>query len=264
MRNLIASFKIFCLIVICLGTIPLQALDRLFLSKSKLFFIVPFFFHRSLCRVFGIRLRIQGTIETDKQVVYVSNHLSYLDIPLLGSFLRANFVSKDDVQSWPVLGLLASLSKTIFISRSPSKALKSIEQMQTALNEKRSLIVFPEGTSSNGMNVKPFKSSFFDIFLKSAAKDSLFIQPFSIGLIKVNDDAVKKESDFDLYAWYDDMALQPHIWTLAKSKGVQLLVRFHDPIPVKAYENRKKLSKDCYDQVAQGLDNIQKEFLKIS
>ena len=132
MRSLIATFKVFLLIVIYLITIPLQALNRVLLNNTRLFFIVPYLFHGSLRRVFGIKVRLQGTVEKDKQVVYVSNHLSYLDIPLLGSFLPAHFVSKDDVQSWPILGLLATLAKTIFISRTPSKALKSIEQMKEA------------------------------------------------------------------------------------------------------------------------------------
>ncbi|MAZ76872.1 MAG: 1-acyl-sn-glycerol-3-phosphate acyltransferase [Micavibrio sp.] len=262
MRSLIASFKIFLLLVICLITVPLQTLSFLLLGKGRAAFIVPFLFHRSLCFVFGIKVRIQGEIKANQQVVYVGNHLSYLDIILMGSFLRANFVSKDDVKGWPLLGLLATLSHTLFISRTPAKALKSIEQMKKALNQKRSLIVFPEGTSSTGQEVQPFKSSFFDIFLKNDVKESLLVQPFTIGLIKTDNKAVQNDKDYDLYAWYGDMGLQPHIWALGKSKGAQLIVRFHPPKAAKEYENRKTLSIECYEQVSRGLNDIKKEYLE--
>lgn len=263
MRPLIASFKIFLLVVICFITLPLQALGFLLLGKKgRLSFIIPLLFHSSLCAVFRIKVRVQGEIETNKQTVYVGNHLSYLDIILIGSFLRANFVSKEDVQGWPMLGLLATLSHTLFISRVPSKALKSIEQMKNALNEKRSLIVFPEGTSTSGKEVQPFKSSFFDIFLKNEVKDTLLIQPFTIGLVKTDNKAVRNDADYDRYAWHGDMDLQPHIWELGKSKGAELIVRFHPPKATKEYENRKTLSAECYDAVSNGLNDIKKEYLE--
>lgn len=261
MHAIIASFKIFLLIIICLITIPFQTISFLFLRNSRASFIVPFMFHRSIRFVFGIKLRTQGEIEINKQVVYVGNHLSYLDIILMGSFLRTYFVSKDDVKKWPLLGLLAILSHTIFISRTPAKALQSIEQMKTAINNKRSLIVFPEGTSSSGQEVEPFKSSFFDIFLKNDVKENLTIQPFTIGLVKADNHAVRTNKDYDLYAWYGDMDLKPHIWALGKSKGAELIVRFHAPISVKEYKNRKKLSAECYQQVSNGLKDIKKEYL---
>lgn len=262
MQTIIACFKILSLIIICLITIPFQAASFIIPKNSKAAFIVPFAFHKSLCWVFGIKKKIQGNVTTKKQVVYIGNHLSYLDIILMGSFLRANFVSKDDVQKWPVLGLLATLSHTIFISRVPSKALQSIKQMKTALENKRSLIVFPEGTSSSGKQVKPFKSSFFDIFLKSEKKESLIIQPFTIGLVKTDNHKVATDKDYDIYSWYGDMDLQPHIWKLAKSKGAELIIRFQPEIQIKKYNDRKKLSADCYEQVSNSLSDIKKEYLE--
>jgi len=261
MRSVIAVFKVTMLALICVITLPFIALSWLLFKNSKLSYIVPFCFHRSLCLVFGLKVRTQGIIETNKQCVFVGNHLSYLDIPVLGGILKARFVSKDDVKHWPMLGVLARFARTIFISRTPSDALKSIAQMKESIDGGDNLIVFPEGTSSRGDTVQTFKSSFFDIFLKNDHKDTLKIQPFSVALIKVDKRALQSASDYDSYAWYGDMDLKPHIWQLALSRGFDIIVRFHEPIELKKYENRKILSKDCYDSVENGLTDLQSDFL---
>ena len=262
MGTVIAYLRVFLLAIICLITIPVQALNLLLFKNSRFFYVVPFAFHNSLRMTFGIKLKIEGAIQKDKQTVFVGNHLSYLDIPVMGSLLKANFVSKDDVRGWPIFGLLAELSRTIFISRTPSKAAQSIQQMNDAINEGRSLIIFPEGTSTRGKEVLPFKSSFFDIFLKNQNKDDLSIQPFTIGLTKTNGQLVTKDQDYDTYAWHGDMDLQPHIWSLAKGNGAELTITFHEPISLKGYENRKILAVDCFDKTQKGLEDTQSHIEK--
>lgn len=254
MRSIIASFKLFLLGLICLITLPILTLTRLFLMNTRFRYVVPKLFHGALCAVFGIRKQINGNVVTGKQVLFVGNHLSYLDIPLLGSFLSATFISKEDVQKWPVLGLLATLAKTIFISREPAKATKALNQMKEAINSGTSLIVFPEGTSSAGEAILPFKSSLFDIFLKENAKNEFVIQPFTTNLIRVDTRPIQTIDDRNQYAWYGEMDLTPHLWALAKSKGVDLQITFHDPMDIQRYDNRKILSKDCFDRVVSGLD----------
>lgn len=253
MRAPIAAFKLFILILICLITIPLIALSRVFLIKTRFFYIVPKLFHGSICRVFGIKYKIKGQIETNQQVLFVGNHLSYLDIPLLGSFLSATFISKEDVQGWPIFGLLATLAKTIFISRNPTKAEKALKQMNEAINDGTSLIVFPEGTSGSGKEVLPFKSSLFDIFIKGKTRTNMAIQTFTTAITKVDGHAINNESERDIYAWYGDMDLTPHMWTIAKTKGVELEVTFHPIRSLEAYDNRKTLSADCYNDVSSAL-----------
>lgn len=253
MRRIIASLKIFLLVIICLVTLPLMAFSRLFLIKTRYFYIVPKLYHGTLCLVFGIRKKITGNIIKDKQVLFVGNHLSYLDIPLLGSFLSATFISKEEVQKWPILGLLATIAKTIFISRDPAQANIALKQMKEAINSGTSLIVFPEGTSSSGESVLPFKSSLFDIFLKEKAKEGLIIQPFTTNLRNIDNRPIQTVQDRDHYAWYGEMALTPHLWSLAKSKGVELEITFHPAIDIQKYDNRKALCQDCFNLVSSSL-----------
>ncbi len=193
-----------------------------------------------------------GDISHD-QTVYVGNHLSYIDIPLLGSILDATFIAKEDVKKWPILGVLARLAKTVFISRTPEKASSVVKEIYDKINQNRSLILFPEGTSTQGSFVLPFKSSLFEIFLSHKVHKPLYIQPFTIIPIQTNQTEVTKLSQLDYYAWYGDMKLEPHLWQLAKSKGAKVRIVFHKPYQALDFDNRKKLAAACYRDVSTGL-----------
>ena len=165
-----AYIKIFLFSLVCLITMPLQGLGWIFLGNSKFFYIIPVIFYRSLCTIFRIKVKISGQ-PADGQVLFVGNHLSYIDIPVLGGHLNATFISKADVRQWPILGTLAALGKTIFIERSRNAAGKCIADIDKSLSQGRSLILFPEGTSTNGMDVLPFKSTIFELFLNEKLKN---------------------------------------------------------------------------------------------
>jgi len=187
-------------------------------------------------------------------VLFAGNHLSYIDISTIGSVLSATFISKDDVKNWPLFGVLASISKTIFISRDRNAAVKCIADIKSSLDQGRSLILFPEGTSTNGVEVLPFKSSLFELFLNADLKEKLIIQPFTISIQRVDGRDVKTIQDHDYYAWHGDMTMIPHLWDLAQSKGVDILISLHKPLKASDYDNRKTFAFDCHNAVAKGLE----------
>lgn len=254
MKTLFACIKIFFFALLCLITIPLQFMGMVFLSKTPLFYIIPKLFHGTICFIFGIRVKTDGEI-SQKHTIFVGNHLSYIDIPVLGSFLNATFISKEEVKSWPVLGLLGILAKTVFISRDRNAVEKCIKDIQDTLARGRSLILFPEGTSTKGETVIPFKSSVFEIFLNQNLKDKIRVQPFTISIERVNGRPVERLEDHDLYAWYDDMTLETHLWALAKTKGIDLIITFHPPLEANKYNHRKNFAHDCHQAVLSGLEN---------
>ncbi len=254
MRTLIASIKILFFLLLCFITIPLQALSSFFLSRTKAIYAIQALFYRLICFIFRINVKLAGE-KTSGHAVYVGNHLSYIDIAAIGAHLNATFISKADVKSWPVLGLLATLSKTVFIERSRKAATKCIADIKETLSNGRSLILFPEGTSTNGFDVLPFKSTIFEIFLNSEIKENLIVQPFTLTLKKVNGREITSPEDHDMYAWYADMTFMPHLWQLAKSKGAEILLTFHPPRPAANFQDRKEFSRICHDDVAQGLQN---------
>lgn len=248
MRLLIASLKMFLLGLACLITFPMQFIWLIFLSRTPLFYIPGQFFHSAVCLIFNIKVRVAGEIAKG-HVIYTGNHVSYIDIPVLGSFLKATFISKAEVKKWPVLGWLATIAETIFIKRTRNAAQECIDAIGKMLKRNRSLILFPEGTSHNGKDVLPFKSSLFELFLNEKIKKELLIQPFTIAIEQINRCAPNDQKDRDLYAWYGDMDFGPHIWKMAQNKGADIKIIFHPPLAAKDFDNRKTFAKTCENAV---------------
>ena len=247
MRGIIACLKLALFMFWCVITIPAQLIILLF-TKGSAAYVLPQLWHKAVCWTFRISVEVEGTPERDNQVIFVSNHLSYLDIPVIASMLPVSFVAKKEVASWPLFGLLAKLQQTYFIDRSISALRKEEGQLKHRLNDGKSLIIFPEGTSSDGQSVLPFKSSLFGIVLD--AKNPPDIQPFTIELAMVNNHEVSSQEDRDLYTWHGDMTLAPHLWHFAKNKGAKVKLHFHDLIRVKEYSSRKDLAQISYNSVA--------------
>lgn len=254
MRSLIAGFKFFAFIILCLIVVPLQSLILAF-HRGAYAYILTQFWQKGVCTIFGIRVRMRGRPKTDAQVLYVSNHLSYLDIPTIGGALRASFIAKKDVASWPVFGFLSRLQQTAFISRNPSDAKTEKNALENMLAEGKSLIVFPEGTSTDGTEFVPFKSSLFAIAFQENAKN-LLIQPFTIKMLTVDGQEPSTQDLRDLYSWHRhmDTELGAHLWRFAKSRGAEIELTFHDAIDPKTHENRKTLAKACQDAVFNELE----------
>lgn len=253
MRPLIATLKlaVFGLLVVLVS--PLQLLI-LAVHKGKGAYLAPYLWHKSICAVLRIRVRVIGKPQTDSQTLFVSNHLSYLDIPAIGSVLKGSFVAKKDVESWPLFGFLSKLQQTAFISRSREDATKEKNALETMLREGKSLILFPEGTSTDGRSVLPFKSSLFAIALREEAQD-LSIQPFTVSMLAVDRSPPQTQDQRDIYAWHIDMdtPLPAHLWRFAKSRGAVIALHFHPPIRARDYKDRKVLANHCHDHVSKGL-----------
>jgi 1-acyl-sn-glycerol-3-phosphate acyltransferase len=250
MKSFIAASKIF---LILLWTAPLVTAQIFILMfhKGQGAYTVPRFWHKGISCILGLKTEIRGTPVHNQQLIYISNHLSYLDIPAIGSHLKASFIAKEDIAGWPVIGFLSRVQQTAFISRSSAKAKKVANALDTMVKEGKSLILFPEGTSSNGTGVLPFKSSLFSL---AHPKDmgAISIQPFILELIDINGQAITLENR-DLYAWYGDMDFGPHIWIFLKNRGATIRLTFLDVIIPTPDQDRKDLCKLVESQISSGL-----------
>lgn len=250
LRALKAVLKILCLAV---WTIPLVLVQLCVLAvhRGPKAYIVPRFWHKGVCAILGLSTEIAGAPVHDKQLIYISNHLSYLDIPVIGSYLAASFIAKEDIARWPVIGFLSTVQQTAFISRASANAKKVANALDTMLKEGKSLILFPEGTSSSGAQVLPFKSSLFSL---ATPKDMapIAIQPFVVDLIAVNGRPVTPETR-DLFAWYGDMDFGPHIWEFLKNGGARIRLTFLPVIQPTAETDRKALCRIVQNEIESGL-----------
>ncbi len=254
MRPIIAIIKFILFALVTVTIIPIQLLI-LSLHKGKYSYVVPWIWQKAVCMIFRIRLKIIGKPYSKTQAIYVSNHLSYLDIPAIGSIIKGSFVAKKDVASWPVFGFLSKLQQTAFISRDRKDAKKERNSLDAILADKKNLIIFPEGTSTDGKEVMPFKSSLFSIAYKKEAKN-IIIQPITLRMELVDNKHILSQEDRNIYSWHVnmDMPLEKHLWNFALSKGAVISLNFHNIIKAKDIKDRKTLAKLCHNNVSNGLN----------
>jgi lyso-ornithine lipid O-acyltransferase len=170
---------------------------------------------RRVSRVFGLVTRAGG--ELPDHGLLVCNHLSYLDVLVIASITPCVFVAKREVRRWPVFGWFAILAGTVFIDRSRrTQALPAADEIKLALDAGVLVVLFPEGTSSGGEAVLPFKSA----LLEPAARQS---QPLAAGFLRyeLDDGDVSEE-----VCYWKDMTFAPHLLNLLGKRGVRASVRF--------------------------------------
>ena len=249
MSVLRASVKLLALIGLVLLIIPVQTL---LLPFDPLAWWTARQWHRSVGRALGITVECVGMPEALRQVVYVGNHLSYLDVFVVGGLVRGSFVAKRDVRAWPLLGFLARLQRTVFVSRRRSDAAHVVDRLDIALAGGRNLIVFAEGTSSSGTGVLPFKSSAFSA-LREHVNRGLQIQPMTLELRSVDGRAVASLDDRDQYAYHGEMMLGPHLWRFMQMRGATVRVTFHPVLEDSVGAGRKDLAARAHAAVTAGL-----------
>lgn len=242
-------WKSVALAAVVVVIVPTQAL-ALALTNGPGSTRVALRFHRWVRAVLGMRVAIRGTPARAARVVFACNHLSYLDVAVLGSVLRATFVAKNDVRGWPLAGVLARLQNSVFVSRDPRRASEIVEAMRAALAVEHRLVVFAEGTTSDGSRVLPFKSSAFAALTDPALED-VAIQPVTIELLAVDGRAIDDGGDRDRYAYYGDATLVPHMVGFMRGAGASVRLTFHAPLQRLPDDTRKTLAARAHARVAQ-------------
>lgn len=258
MSTLSAIIKALLFLIITLLLAPVQIILLCF-HKGKGAYLIPCFWEKLVCLIFRIKIEVIGSPHTQSQTIFVCNHISYLDIPAIGSIVRASFVAKQDVAKWPIFGFLSKLQQTAFISRDRSDAKKEKNALDTMLDEGKSLIIFPEGTSTDGREVRNFKSSLFAIAFKENIPD-VMVQPMTLSMKYVDQKDVTSQEIRDIYAWHIDMdtPMGSHLWAFAKSKGATITIEFHEAIKAQSQKDRKTLAKLCHERVSNGLEKQHK------
>ena len=193
--------------------------------------------------IIGLRRAVIGTPMRHRGAV-VANHTSWLDIFSLNAAQRIYFVSKSEVASWPGIGWLAKATGTLFIERNPKHARKQTEVFQRRLLDNHRLLFFPEGTSTDGLQVLPFKTTLFQSFFAPELRDVIWVQPVTV-LYTAPDG-----TDPRFYGWWGDMSFGGHLLrTLASLRQGQVTTIYHTPLAVADFENRKALAQACEAQV---------------
>jgi lyso-ornithine lipid O-acyltransferase len=213
---------------------------------------LPVLYHRWCCRILGFRVHTIGAPTSRRPVLFASNHVSYTDITILGSLITGSFVAKAEVAGWPLFGWLAKLQRTVFVDRRVRSTRSQRDAIMARLTAHDALILFPEGTSSDGNRVLPFKSALFSAAEAMQSIEPVVIQPVSIAYTRL--DGIPLGRLLRPYlAWYGTAELTPHLWRMIGLGTVEVVVEFHPPILFAECGSRKALARYCYARVAGGV-----------
>ncbi len=205
---------------------------------------------RSLVRIFGVRLKISGEIPRHAcGTLFVSNHISYLDVPIFGAHHPVRFTPKAEIRSWPVLGFLTGLTGAFYIERRAGSAKEQQEKLRAALEAGDNVLLFAEGTTSDGSHVLPFKSSLFAVVEPVAGKPEIPVRMMALAYTKVLGKPPKSGRMLDRVAWYGDMTFAPHIWALLTMRGVEAELRYFPELRWSDFNDRKALAKHCEEAI---------------
>jgi 1-acyl-sn-glycerol-3-phosphate acyltransferase len=178
----------------------------------------------------------------------VANHSSWLDIFTLNAAQKVYFVSKDDVEGWPLIGFIAKKVGTVFIRRVRSDAARQKNVFLDRISHGEKLLFFPEGTSTDGRRVLPFKSSLFAAYFEEGLPELTWIQPVTVNYIAP--DGKRR----NWYGWWFEMGFFEAVgMVLSKWKQGSVEIIFHAPLDVAKFENRKTLALAAETAVLDGL-----------
>ena len=222
--------------------IPVQALLLVLPGRADRSFGRLYF--RVMCWLIGLRIQVVGEAARQAPVLFVSNHTSWLDVLVLGTTLDACFVAKNEVGQWPLINVVARLGRTLFVSRTRSATKGEAGVIRQRMGRGDSVILFPEGTTSDGGRVLPFRSAFL-----SVADHARQVQPVSVVFDRLGGLPACRR-DRPLFAWYGDTDILTHFWRLARHPGGRATVVLHAPLDPAHFPDRKALASACAEVIA--------------
>lgn len=218
---------------------------------------MPQMWHQAVSRALGVRSRLVGQ-PASGSVLYVLNHLSWLDIPVVGAHLHASFVAKHEVSSMGVVGFFADMQHTIYVERERrTRTASQANDIQARLREGDNIILFPEGTSNNGVQILPFKSSLFSV-VEGEGTEEIRIQPVTLAYTHLNGLPLTRNRLIEL-AWLGETELAPHAFDCMRLGRIDARILCHEPVHRADFSDRKSLARHCQTVISQGYQKMMRD-----
>jgi 1-acyl-sn-glycerol-3-phosphate acyltransferase len=202
---------------------------------------------RRLLKIFNIELVVEGAnlLPNDPYLI-ASNHISWLDIHVINAFKPIRFVAKSEVRSWPIFGWMAEQLGTVFIRRDSARHAREVVDQMAVVLKAESICIFPEGTSTIGIEVLPFKPNLFESAIVARAP----VFPLALQYLS-RSTGVRSEAP----AFIGDMGLLESMSNVIKSRSLVAKIHILPPYPQSANgsPDRKQLANHCHDLIAKRL-----------
>lgn len=217
---------------------------------------LPGFWHRIACRLLGLKVHVNGAVAAGRPLMIASNHASWLDILVLSAVADVVFIAKSEVRTWPIFNTLARLQATIFIEREERrKTGDQVNEIGARLAAGEIVVLFPEGTTSDGNRLLPVKTSLFgaaSAALPAAPEGIVLIQPVAVAYTRAHGLPLGRFHR-TIAAWPGDTELLPHLSGILKMGSIEAEVTFCDPIVFSASSNRKAVSRAVEEKISTAL-----------
>jgi lyso-ornithine lipid O-acyltransferase len=218
---------------------------------------IPVWFHRLFLRLFNLRIIVRGSPPGPEPTLVLANHVSWLDIPVIASLRPLSFVAKSEVADWPLIGLFAKLQRCIFIERARKSHTAEVNaRVAERLARGDVIVLFPEGTTGDGIRVLPFRSSLVGAARAAALAGSslrhVALKPLAITYVRRNGLPVTRRERPGI-AWYGEMDLAPHLAAFVREGPLDAVVQWGEPIPFDAAADRKRATVQAEAAVRQAV-----------
>lgn len=233
-------------------TVPLMPLQALLIATSrKAARRFPNWYHAKVCRILGVRLEVVGEVVSDRAVLLVCNHTSWLDIPVLSALAPVSFVAKHEVRGWPFVSALARLQRSVFVDRTRRHATGQVaSEITERLAMGDAIVLFPEGTTSDGNGVLPFKSSLFGAVFggETDVGTPTVVQTVAVVYTHLHGIPVGR-AQRPAIGWYGDMEMTSHAWSVLSSGPITVTIKVGPPVELGSFADRKDLALKTEQQI---------------
>jgi 1-acyl-sn-glycerol-3-phosphate acyltransferase len=217
--------------------------------------LIPQLYHRIVCMLVGVKINVIGQRSANIPLMIVSNHVSWLDISVITASARVVFIAKQEVAGWPIVGLLARLQRTVFVNRNQRQKTADVNaEIGRRLAGGDPVVLFGEGTSSDGNRVLEFRSALIGAAREAVAQtehvDRVWIQPLSIAYTGLLGLPLGRQHR-PLIAWYGDFDLAPHLAGVLRRGSIDVTLTWGPPVPVDEKSDRKAVTRTLEETVRQ-------------
>lgn len=207
--------------------------------------------HRTILWAVGVRVRMVGSPSSGRPLLFASNHVSWTDVMAIGSLTDVTFIAKSEVKSWPGMGPIARLQNTVFVERDRKrKAGDQAGAVAERLSDGEAIVLFAEGTTSDGTFLLPFKSTLVGAAALAAGGDheTVLVQPVAIAYTRFHGMAMGRR-ERSITGWIGDEALVPHVIGLLRERAFDAEVHFGEPIAFRQGMSRKDVTREAEARV---------------
>jgi lyso-ornithine lipid O-acyltransferase len=239
-------------------TLPLMPVQALLLrTNTRGARSFPHWYHRQVCRLLGVRLTIEGAVQRDAPVLVVANHSTWLDIPVLSAVAPVSFIAKKEVGGWPFVSQLARLQRSVFVDRTRRTAVgEATSEMAARLASGDALVLFAEGTSTDGNRVLPLRTSLFGAVMPAAksggAPAGTLVQTCAVVYGHLHGVPIDRAGR-PLVGWYGDMEMGSHAWDLLRAGPLDVRIIVGPPVALDTFADRKALARHVENELRQSV-----------